>query len=127
MSAPVDLECRIVAAREPDSRLWTFSLINDGRSPIESAELAAVRYEWGDQYLGGESPGTQIGGLAPGVGAPIWRDDGSSEMRTDLWVRVRHQGLESWLLFEFPKLCRQTATTLVARPTRMERPPDGIP
>ncbi len=127
MSPPVDLQCRIVAARESDSPLWSFYLINDGGVAIEAAELTAVRYEWGDQYMGGESPGTRIADLEPGARALIWRDDGSSEMRTDLWLRLTHQELEMWLLFEFPKLYRQTGTTLVAHPTRVKGPPGGIP
>ncbi len=127
MAPRADVQCRILAAREPDSPLWTFYLINDGEVAIESAELAAVRYEWGDQYVGGESPGVRVAALEPGARAPIWRDDGSSEMRTDLWVRVTQHGLEEWLLFEFPRLYRQTGTTLVAHPTRMERPCGGLP
>jgi hypothetical protein len=67
-----------------------------------------------------------VADLAPGGRALIWRDDGSSvtsELRTDLWLRVKHRGLEAWLLFEFPKLHRQRGTTLIAHPTRMGGPP----
>jgi hypothetical protein len=127
MSPPDELQCRIVATHEPNSSLWTFFLINDGGGTIESAELKAVRYEWGDQYVGGESPGGHIADLAPGARAVIWRSDGSSEMRTDLWLRVTHQGLDTWLLFEFPRLYRQQGTTLVAQPTRTGGPPFGVP
>jgi len=126
MSPPVDLQCRIVAERESDSPLWSFYLTNDGEATIEAAELAAVRYEWGDQYTGGESPRVRVADLKSGSRVLIWRDDGSSEMRTDLWLRVTHQGLETWLLFEFPKLYRQTGTTLVGHPTRMKRPPADL-
>lgn len=121
-----EVQCRIVATREADSPLWSFYLMNDGGTPIESAELAAVKREWGDQYLGGESPGVRISDLAPGARALIWRDDGSSEMRTDLWLRVTDHGRETWLLFEFPKLHRQQGTTLVAHPTKMGQPPGGV-
>jgi hypothetical protein len=48
-------------------------------------------------------------------------------MRTDLWLRVTHQGLDAWLLFEFPRLYRQTAATLVSHPTRMQGPPLDSP
>jgi len=113
---PADLQCRVLATREPDSPLWSFYLINDGETVIESAELEAVRYEWGDQYMGGESPGLRVSDLASGGQALIWQDDGSSEMRTDLWLRVTHRGLTTRLLFEFPKLYRQQGTTLVAHP-----------
>jgi len=127
MSRPVDLQCRIVAERESNSPLWSFYLINDGGVTIETAELAAVRYEWGDQYVGGESPGVRIADFGPGARALIWRDDGSSEMRTDLWLRLAHHGLETWLLFEFPRLYRQAGTTIVEHPTTMKGPPGGIP
>jgi hypothetical protein len=122
-----EMQCRIVATREADFPLWTFYLINDGEATIGSVELAAVRYEWGDQYVGGESPGTRIARLEPGARALIWRDDGSSETRIDLWLRMTLQELEAWLLFEFPKLYRQKQTTLTAHPTRMKEPPGGIP
>jgi hypothetical protein len=124
MSAAAELQCRVVASREPSSRVWEFALINDGRAPIESATLEAVKYEWGDQYWGGEAPGVRVEALAPGGRAPIWRDDGDSEMRTDLWLRVRHGGVDTWLLFEFPKLYRQTATTLARHATIVNGPPD---
>lgn len=123
MSSSVELKCRIVATREPDSPLWSFYLINDGETAIETAELEAVKYEWGDQYRGGESPHVHIADLAPGGQALVWKDDGSSEMRTDLWLRFAHGGLQTWLLFEFPKLYRQRGTTLIAHPTRMGGPP----
>ena len=118
--------CRIVATREPGSPLWTFHLVNDGAEAIDSAELAAVRYEWGEVYVGGESPGVRVTDLGPGERAWLWRDDGGSEMRTDLWLRVAQQGREIWLLFEFPRLYRQTGTTLVAGPTSMPGPPDSL-
>ena len=127
MTLAIDPRLRVVAERELDSRMWIFYLINDGGTMIESCELAAVRYEWGDQYVGGESPIVRLANLGPGARALIWRDDGSSEMRTDLWLRVTHQGLHAWLVFEFPRLYRQTGTTLVAHPTRMQGPPAGIP
>lgn len=127
MPLPADLQCRIVATREAGSPSWGFYLINDGGAAIESATLEAVRYEWGDQYGGGESPAVRVAGLEPGARAPIWRDDGSSETRIDLWLRVTHRGAETWLLFEFPKLYRQKGTTLTAHPTRMDGPPAGIP
>ena len=66
--------CRIVATRAPDSPLWSFHLINDGAETIASAELAAVRFEWGDQYVGGESPGVRVADLGPGDRALLWRD-----------------------------------------------------
>jgi hypothetical protein len=61
--------------------------------------------------------------IAPGARALIWRDDGSSEARTDLWLRMTHQGRETWLLFEFPKLYRQQGTLLEAHPMKMNGPP----
>ena len=116
--------CRIVATRDENSRVWHFFLVNDDHTAIEQAVLAAVKYEWGDQYWGdGKSPNVAVTNLPPGGRALLWQDDGSSEMRTDLWLRVTHVGQETILLFEFPKLYRQRGTTLVAHPHRMERLP----
>lgn len=122
LAAP-DLKCRIIATRSPASRVWTFHIVNDGDTTIEEAWLEAVKYEWGDQYQGGESPHVRVSGLAPGAQANAWTDDGSSEARTDLWVRVTNAGTDVWLLFEFPKLYRQTGDRLVAHPQRMPGPP----
>lgn len=63
----------------------------------------------------------------PGARALLWRDDGGSEMRTDLWLLVSHRGVEAWWLFEFPRLYRQQGTILVAHPQRMGGPPSDIP
>lgn len=115
--------CRVVATRIPGSSSWEFRLVNDGDTEIESATLEAVKYEWGDHYMGGESPHVQVRSLAPGAQAHIWTDDGTSEMRTDLWVRIRKAGGDVWLLFEFPKLHRQDARTLVAHGSNMPGPP----
>ncbi len=93
---------------------------------VDAAELKAVRFEWGDAYVGGESPDTRVAGLAPGARALLWQDDGGSEMRTDLWVRVTVRGAETWLLFEFTRLYRLQATTLVARATRVAGPPADV-
>lgn len=118
-----ELRCRVVGTREAGASLWTFHLVNDGDAPIESAELTDVKYEWGDEYVGGEAPGVRVGPIEPGQHALLWRDDGGSEMRTDLWLRVRHGGRELWLLFEFPRLYRQTGTRLEAAPEEMSGPP----
>ncbi len=126
MSPSGGILSHVTATRLPESRRWSFYLINDGGMTIESAELAAVRYEWGDQYVGGESPGMRVVDLEPGAQALIWRDDGSSEMRTDLWVRVTDGTRETWLLFEFPRLYRQEGTTLIAHPTVMGGPPGDV-
>jgi len=112
-------ECRIVATRAPGARVWEFCLVNDGETAIEAAVLEAVKYEWGDQYLGGESPRAQVANLAAGAQARIWTDNGSSEMRTDLWVRVTQRGTDTLLLFEFPKLYGQSGDTLIARPLKV--------
>jgi hypothetical protein len=119
MSTSIEPSCRIVATREAGSPLWSFYLINDGKTAIELAELAAVNYEWGDEYRGGESPAVRVINLVAGGQTLIWQDDGSSEMRTDLWIRITHRDQETILLFEFPKLYRQHGTTLVGHPTRM--------
>lgn len=125
MAPAPDPPYRIVAGREPDSRLWRFFFVNDSETVVDAAELTAVRFEWGDAYVGGESPGTRVAGLAPGARALLWQDDGGNEMRTDLWVRVTERGAETWLLFELPRLYRLQATTLVARATRVAGlPPD---
>ena len=113
----------MVATREPDSRLWSFYLHNDGETPIQNVALQAVKYEWGDEYRGGEAPDVHITNLGAGDRALVWKDDGSSEMRTDLWLRFVHAGLETFLLFEFPKLYRQTGTTLIAQPIKVSGPP----
>ena len=120
-----DLSCRIVATRTPGSSSWLFHLVNDGDREIETAALEAVKYEWGDQYAGGESPHARVSGLAPGAQAHVWTDDGSSEMRTDLWLRVTRDGSDVWLLFEFPKLYRQAGDTLTARGMEMPGPPSS--
>ena len=123
MSSFIEFNCRIVATREPDSPLWSFYLHNEAATAIESVTLEAVKYEWGDQYRGGESPQVHFTNLAPGERVLLWKDDGSSEMRTDLWLRVANSGLETFLLFEFPKLYRQSGTILVAHPVKMDRLP----
>lgn len=126
MSSPATLPCRVVAEREGTSPWWSFYLVNDGGTTIESVELTAVRYEFGDQYLGGTSPGTRIDRLEPGARGLLWRDDGGSEMRTDLWLRVARQDQEIWMLFEFPRLYKQTETTLVAGPITVNGPPRDL-
>src|SRR5215470_3031171 len=93
--------CHVLATREPDSPLWTFHFVNDDETAIESVELVAIKYEWGDQYVGGKSPAVAVADIEPGARVPICQDDGSSETRVDLWLRVTHRGLETWLLFEF--------------------------
>ena len=126
MAPALDPPFRIVADREPDSRLWRFFFVNDGETVVEAAELKAVRFEWGDAYVGGESPDTRVAGIAPGARALLWQDDGGSEMRIDLWVRVAEHGAETWLLFEFPRLYRLQATTLEAQATRVGGPPADV-
>ena len=124
MSSHPDFEVRIVATREPEASLWSFYLVNTGESAIEEAELTHVKYEFGDQYMGpGETPNVKVVDLAPGTRAHVWNDNGASEMRTDLWVRFKHRGTETWCYFEFPKLYRQTGTTLEAGPWRADGPP----
>ena len=113
----------MIATREPDSPLWNFHLINDGETAIETAVLEAVKYEWGDEYRGGESPAVRITNLAPGERALLWKDDGSSEMRTDLWLRFVQSGQETILFFEFPKLYRQSGTMLIAAPIQASKLP----
>jgi hypothetical protein len=125
MSVPDLPQIRVVATREPESRLWTFHLVNDGPTPLASATLEAVKYEWGDEYRGGESPKLRVQALAPGAEAIIWHDDGRSEMRTDLWLTVTQGGVETWLYFEFPKLYRQQATTLISHPNKAHGPPSS--
>lgn len=123
MAFAVEPHCRIRATREPDSPLWSFYFLNDGHAAIDSADLVAVKYEFGDTYVGGESPSVSVAGLAPGAQALIWQDDGGSELRTDLWLRVTQGGQVTWLLFEFPKLYRQQGTRLIAHQIRMQGPP----
>ena len=114
----------MVATREPDSRLWSFYLHNDGEREIETVALQAVKHEWGDQYQGGEGPDVHtITNLGAGKCALVWQDDGSSEMRTDLWLRLTHVGVETFLLFEFPKLYRQAGIMLTAQPMKVSGPP----
>ena len=115
--------CHMIATREPNGSLWSFYLVNDGTSSIDFVELQSVNYEWGDTYVGHESPDVKVANVAAGDRVMIWRDDGSSEMRTDLCLHVLHRGVESWLLFEFPKLYRQQGTTLAAKPLTIDRPP----
>ena len=116
-------KCHVVGTREPDKRLWTFYFVNDDETAIEKVEMKEVRYEFGDQYLGGKSTHVEVRDLPPAGKTLVWTDDGGAEMRTDLWIRVTHRGVESWMLFEFPNLYRQTVTTLTAHPIRMENPP----
>ena len=119
-------KCHVVGTREPDKRLWTFYLVNDDETAIEKAEMKEVRYEFGDQYLGGKSLDLTVRDLAPGSKAPVWTDNEAAEMRTDLWIRVTHRGVVSWMLFEFPNLYRQTVTILTAHPQKMNGPPSAL-
>lgn len=109
----------MVATRDSGSPLWSFHLVNEGDAVIGSAELAAVKYDWGEQYVGGHTPNTVAREIAPGARALLWQDDGSSEMRTDLWVRIG----ETWLLFEFPRLYRQQGTSLTGDAIVASGPP----
>ncbi|MBW3565528.1 MAG: hypothetical protein KY459_12450 [Acidobacteria bacterium] len=106
------ISCRVVAAREDDSRWWSFYLINDEDSPLGSAVLDKVCYEWADQYLETKEPNECVMNLAPGDRARIWRDDGESETRIDLWLTIEHRGQRGRFLFEFPKLYKQTGNHL---------------
>lgn len=115
--------CRVVATRDEKSPVWQFVFVNDGDSAIEKAVLAAVKYEWGDQYSDGLYLDVTVTNLPPGGRAVVWHDDGGSEMRTDLWFQVTQAEQTTVLLFEFPKLYLQKGTTLVAHPDRMERLP----
>ena len=107
-----ELRCHVIATRETGGSVWSFYLVNDGESAIGEATLEAVNYEFGDAYRGGETPNKIVRNLAPGERALVWTDDGSSEMRTDLWVRIASVKL----LFEFPRLYRQTGTMLESLP-----------
>lgn len=99
---------RVVAERESGGRLWNFYLSNVGNAPLRSAVLEQVAYEWGDQYMDKKTVDKRVKNLAPGERALVWQDDGSSELRTDLWFRA---GGKRWLA-SFPKLYRQQGNTL---------------
>lgn len=130
MSAPaekqatsVEPRCHVIAAREAESRSWRFYFVNDSETAMESVELVAIKYEWGDQYVGGRSLRVIITGVQPEAPRLICEDDGSSETRVDLWLRVMQRDVETWLVFEFPKLYLQKRTTLVSYPERVKGPP----
>lgn len=106
------ISCRVVADREGDSRWWSFCLINDEDSPLGSAVLDKVCYEWGDQYLETKKPNERVKNLAPGDQARIWRDDGESETRIDLWLTIKHRGQKKRFVFGLPKLYKQTGNHL---------------
>jgi hypothetical protein len=97
------IRCRVAACREVlgDGKGWSFYLINDGGTPIDSVVLSEVISEWGD-WGSSEAADVRVTGLAPGAHALIWRDDG--EFRTELSLLVRMGDREARLEFEFPKL-----------------------
>src|SRR5882672_7967354 len=106
MSDSRPIRCRMAACSETldDGKHWSFYLLNDGNSLLDSVVLHAVGYEWGD-WGNSKSLDVHISGLAPGAHALIWRDDDSAaELRMDLSLRVRADGREVKLNFEFPKL-----------------------
>jgi len=106
MSDGGPIRCRMAACSETlgDGKHWSFYLLNDGDTVIESVVLHAVGYEWGD-WGNSKSVDVRISGLAPGAHALIWRDDDSAaELRVDLSLRVQTDGREVKLNFEFPKL-----------------------
>ncbi len=107
------IRCRVAACKEPSARAepWCFYLINDGRAPLDSAQLYRVSTEWGDVGHS-QAVDVRVSGLAPGAHAPIWRDDG--EFRIELALLVRAGGHEAHLTFEFPRLYRQTDLPLVS-------------
>src|SRR5437667_8794737 len=103
---------RLAACKEAlgDGKSWSFYLLNDAQQPIESAVLYLVGHEWGDTYIGKEEPDLRVGPVAPGDHALLWRDDDDgAEFRIDLHLRVRAEGREVKMLFEFPKLDRVTS------------------
>ena len=80
--------------------------MRDGNILLESVVLYAVGHEWGD-WGNSKAVEVRISSLAPGAHALIWRDDDSAaELRTDLSRRVRPDGRDVNLNFEFPKLYR---------------------
>jgi hypothetical protein len=112
MKSSERIRCRVAACREVavDDNTWSFYLINDGNTRLDSAELCQVSTEWGD--LGhSQAPGVHVTGLAPGAHALIWRDDG--EFRIELSLVVRAGEREARLSFEFPKLYIQRNLHLV--------------
>ena len=113
---PEPIRCRMAACREDldDGKEWSFYLLNDGQSALDSAVLHEIGYEWGDMGSS-ETPDVRIGDLAPGAHALVWRDDGSgAELRMELSLRARVRGREVRLRFEFPKLYNQRNPRLVS-------------
>lgn len=106
------IRCRVAACREAmdDDKGWSFYLINDCDSPLDSASLDRVSSEWGD-FGYTVTPDVRVADLAPGAHALIWRDDG--EYRTELSLLVRARGREARLSFEFPRVYRQVNMKLV--------------
>lgn len=122
MLRPQDLRCRVRATHAAETHLWSFYFINDSLAAIDLAELEAVKYEFGDEYVGGTSPAVSVADVAPGASVLIWTED-DPELRTDLWFRVTYRGAQTWLLFEFPKLDCQRRTMGVAHGHAMDGPP----
>ena len=106
------IRCRVAACREVlgDGKGWSFYLINDGGTPLDSAVLSEVISEWGD-CGSSEAADVRVIGLAPGAHALIWRDDGEFRIELSLLVRVGER--EARLSFEFPKLYIQRNLRLV--------------
>jgi hypothetical protein len=106
------IRCRVGACREAqaDGDAWSFYLINDGNTPLDSAALYEVSTEWGNVGHS-QAPTVVVTGLAPGAHALIWRDDG--EFRIELSLLVRAGEREARLSFEFPKLYIQRNLRLV--------------
>ena len=99
----------MVACRESlnDGKQWSFYLINDSDTHIDSAVLNDIWYEWGD-LANNESVSSHVTNLAAGEHALIWRDDGDgTEFRMVFSVIACIGEREVNLSFEFPKLYRQ--------------------
>lgn len=100
----------MAACRESlnDRKEWSFYLINDSDTHIDSAVLSTIWYEWGDLATK-ESVCSRVNNLAAGEHALIWRDNGDgTEFRMTLSIRACVGEREVNLNFEFPKLYHLT-------------------
>jgi hypothetical protein len=90
-------------------RPWTYYLLNDTDTAIESCVLELVGYEWGDN--GSTRPlNRPLGSLGPRSWRKIWRD-ASSEVQEWLELEVTSAGSSRRLMFEFPRMYAHAAVS----------------
>ena len=101
------IRCRVAACPRPNRTGWIFYLVNGGDEPLEQAVLYEVGYEWGD-FSNSQEVDERVSNLAPGQHVLVWRENDNVELRMYLLFRMRLQGREARVEFEFPRLYKLT-------------------